>query len=120
MWRIAYVIRYTSRQGGPASKVTVFEPDGHGSFGKIFDRFEDAIAFLNQQGWEPMSASLDHEGVYWEASFRMEVPQGIRKLLYRTAEFVGLRQRTTFVPQKMNGDEFLRPLVAHNGLPPEE
>lgn len=46
------------------SKVTVFEPDGHGSFGKIFDRFEDAIAFLNQQGWEPMSASLDHEGVY--------------------------------------------------------
>ena len=109
MWRIAYVYRYTSRQGGVASKVTVFEPDGHGGFGKIFDRFEDAFAFLNRQGWEPMSAALDHEGVYWEASFRMEVPQGVRASLYRLAELVGLRQRRTFVPEEVNADELLKP-----------
>lgn len=108
MWRIAYVLRHTPRQGGVASKVVVFEPDGRGSFGRIFDRFEDALNFLNQQGWEPMSASLDREGVYWEASFRMEVPRGLRASLYRAAELAGLRRRTTFVPEESRVGEFLR------------
>ena len=56
-----------------------------------------------------MSAALDREGVYWEASFRMEVPQGVRASLYRLAEIVGLRQRSTFVPERVNADELLKP-----------